>query len=133
MTHIAICVTLRFEKRIYIPLPEVEARTYMFKINLGTTPHVITEQQFHELGHRSEGYSGADIAIVVRDALMQPVRKVQQATHFKKVSGPSRDDPTVTRHDFLSPCSPGDAGAQEIKWMSINGDDLLEPKVDMVS
>lgn len=30
-------------------------------------------------------YSGADINIVVRDALMQPVRKVQQATHFKKV------------------------------------------------
>ena len=30
-------------------------------------------------------YSGADISIVVRDALMQPVRKVQQATHFKRV------------------------------------------------
>lgn len=28
-------------------------------------------------------YSGADIQIVVRDALMQPVRKVQSATHFK--------------------------------------------------
>ena len=30
-------------------------------------------------------YSGADISIVVRDAMMQPVRKVQQATHFKTV------------------------------------------------
>ena len=30
-------------------------------------------------------YSGADISIVVRDAMMQPVRKVQQATHFKQV------------------------------------------------
>lgn len=28
-------------------------------------------------------YSGADIQIVVRDALMEPVRKVQSATHFK--------------------------------------------------
>ena len=31
-------------------------------------------------------YSGADIAVAVRDALMQPVRKVQTATHFKYVS-----------------------------------------------
>ena len=31
-------------------------------------------------------FSGSDIAILVRDALMEPVRKVQLATHFKKVS-----------------------------------------------
>jgi len=42
--------------------------------------------RFRELGRRSEGYSGADVSIVVRDALMQPVRKVQTATHFRKVS-----------------------------------------------
>jgi hypothetical protein len=30
-------------------------------------------------------YSGSDIAVVVRDALMQPIRKVQTATHFKWV------------------------------------------------
>ena len=123
----------RFEKRIYIPLPEAEARTVMFKLNLGTTPNVISEEQFIDLGRRAEGYTGADIAVVVRDALMQPVRKVQQATHFKKVSGPVRDDPSRMRDDYLAPCSPGDSGAMEKNWMSINGDDLLEPKVDMVS
>ena len=31
-------------------------------------------------------YSGADIGVCVRDALMEPVRKVQRATHFKNVS-----------------------------------------------
>ena len=30
-------------------------------------------------------YSGADIGVIVRDAIMQPIRKVQNATHFKKV------------------------------------------------
>lgn len=33
-----------------------------------------------------DSYSGSDIAILVRDALMQPIRKVQSATHFKWVS-----------------------------------------------
>ena len=31
-------------------------------------------------------YSGSDIAVIVRDALMQPVRKVLGATHFHPVS-----------------------------------------------
>lgn len=78
---------LRFEKRIYIPLPEEAARAQMFKLHLGNTPHCLTEANIQELARKTDGYSGADISIIVRDALMQPVRKVQSATHFKKVSG----------------------------------------------
>ena len=77
----------RFVKKIYTPLPEATARTEMFKIHLGNTPHSITEEEFRDLGKRTDGYSGADIQVVVRDALMQPVRKVQTATHFRQVSG----------------------------------------------
>ena len=43
----------------------------MFKLNLGPTAHSLTEDNFRDLGQRTDGYSGADIAIVVRDALMQ--------------------------------------------------------------
>ena len=46
-------------------------RTNMFKLNLGDTAHSLTEENFRDLGMRTDGYSGADIAIVVRDALMQ--------------------------------------------------------------
>ncbi|KAF0287465.1 Vacuolar protein sorting-associated protein 4B [Amphibalanus amphitrite] len=121
----------RFEKRIYIPLPESHARAAMFKIHLGNTPHMLTEQDFRTLGDKSEGFSGADISIVVRDALMQPVRKVQTATHFKRVRGPSRSDPNATVDDLLTPCSPGDPGAIEMSWMDVDGDKLLEPVVNM--
>jgi len=120
----------RFEKRIYIDLPEANARTNMFKLNLGQeTAHSLTEENFRELGQRTEGYSGADVALVVRDALMQPVRKVQTATHFKKVSGPSRDDPNKIVHDLLEPCSPGDRGAVEMTWVQVPGEKLKEPLV----
>jgi len=116
----------RFEKRIYIPLPEAHARTYMFKLHMGNTPAEVTEDEYRDLGDRSEGYSGADISIVVRDALMQPVRKVQTATHFLTVTGVKNDE---TRHDLLTPCSPGTRGAKEMTWMDVDGEKLLEPVV----
>lgn len=121
----------RFEKRIYIPLPEAPARSLMFKLHLGDTPNELTENDFKILGAKAEGYSGADINIVVREALMQPVRKVQQATHFKKVSGPSRTNPDEYVHDLLTPCSPMDKGAIEMKWTDVPGDKLKEPIVTM--
>ena len=45
----------RFEKRIYIPLPEVAARVTMFKLHIGSTPHELTDNHFKDLGRRSEG------------------------------------------------------------------------------
>jgi vacuolar protein-sorting-associated protein 4 len=72
----------RFEKRVYIALPEVMARTGMFKLNLGDTPHCISEAEFMQLGEASEGYSGSDIKVLVQEALMEPLRKCQVAKQF---------------------------------------------------
>merc|ERR1712088_947190 len=64
----------RFEKRIYIDLPDAPARAAMFKLNMGSTNCNLTEDQYRQLGSddKTDGYSGADISLVVRDALMQP-------------------------------------------------------------
>ncbi|KAI4470627.1 aaa domain-containing [Holotrichia oblita] len=121
----------RFEKRIYIPLPEEPARLTMFKLHLGNTPTQLTEEDLRALAKKTDGYSGADISIVVRDALMQPVRKVQTATHFKRVKGPSPTDSNVIVDDLLTPCSPGDPAALEMTWIDVPGDKLLEPPVTM--
>lgn len=72
----------RFEKRVYIALPEAPARANMFKLNLGDTPNVVTDEEFQLMGQQSEGYSGSDIAVVVREALMEPLRKCQTAKQF---------------------------------------------------
>ncbi|KAL7673020.1 hypothetical protein ACOME3_007893 [Neoechinorhynchus agilis] len=132
----------RFEKRVYIPLPDLNARVQMFKLHLGNSLqasasvtrsdciHSLNEKDFRLLADKSEDYSGADISIVVRDALMMPIRKVQTATHWKWVSGPSRADPQRSS-DFLTPCSPGDSGAIEMSWSEVASDKLLEPVVSM--
>ncbi|ETW87752.1 AAA+-type ATPase [Heterobasidion irregulare TC 32-1] len=112
----------RFEKRIYIPLPGLEARKRMFEIHVGSTPCELSQKDYRTLAHNSEGYSGSDIAIVVRDALMQPVRKVLSATHFKQV--PSKSDPNVLQ---WTPCSPGDPDAVEKSWNDIGSEELQEP------
>lgn len=47
----------------------------MFKIRLGKTPNALTEEDFAELGQATEGFSGSDISIIVKEAMMLPVRK----------------------------------------------------------
>ncbi|KAJ3086100.1 Vacuolar protein sorting-associated protein 4 [Quaeritorhiza haematococci] len=118
----------RFEKRIYIPLPDPNARATMFKIHIGPTPCKLGQGDFRFLSERTEGFSGSDIAVVVRDALMEPVRKVQTATHFKYVDAPCRSDAAVIKR-HLTPCSPGDPGAMEKTWMDVDQDELLEPEL----
>lgn len=119
----------RFEKRIYIPLPEEAPRRRMFEIHIGNTAHALSPNDFTQLARRTDGYSGADIGIVVRDALMMPIRKVQTATHFKMVSGPSPADKTTIVNDLWTPCGPRDAGSQEMNWMNIDGTKLKEPNL----
>ena len=57
----------------------------MFEMSVGNTPCDLRPADFRTLGQMSEGYSGSDISIAVQDALMQPVRKIQTAPHYKKV------------------------------------------------
>lgn len=47
----------RFEKRIYIPLPEEPARLTMFKLHLGNTPTQLSDENLKELAKKTDGYS----------------------------------------------------------------------------
>jgi vacuolar protein-sorting-associated protein 4 len=75
----------RFQRRVHISLPDTPARMRMFEIAVGDTNCELTQKDYKALAELSEGYSGSDISIAVQDALMQPVRKIQMATHYKKV------------------------------------------------
>ena len=72
----------RFEKRVYIPLPEAEARSYMFHLHMGDTPNELVESDYERLGNITEGASGSDIKVLVKEALMEPLRRCQQAEFF---------------------------------------------------
>ncbi|KAJ6614927.1 AAA-domain-containing protein [Mycena sp. CBHHK59/15] len=123
--QIDLSIKRRFQKRIYIPLPNLAARQRMFELHVGLTPCELTREDYHYLAEKTEGYSGADVSIVVQDALMQPIRKFISATHFKPVPG---DD--STRVKWMS-CTPGDADAIEKSWTDIEGDELFEPALTL--
>jgi SpoVK/Ycf46/Vps4 family AAA+-type ATPase len=86
----------------------------MFKQNIGSTTNDLSESDLQLLASETEGFSGSDISVLVRDALYEPVRIAQIATHFKKVPDPSG------QHEFLwEPCSSGDRAAKEMDLYSI--------------
>ncbi|KAJ4363798.1 Vacuolar protein sorting-associated protein 4 [Ascochyta clinopodiicola] len=109
----------RFQRRVHISLPDTPARMRMFELAVGNTPWELSQADYRQLADLSEGYSGSDISIAVQDALMQPVRLIQTATHYKPVD--------VDGQTKWTPCSPGDSQAQEKSWTDLDGDELLEP------
>ena len=64
----------RLEKRIYIPLPTEKGREELFKINLRGIS-LADDIEWKKLIKITDGYSGADISNVCRDAAMMPMRK----------------------------------------------------------
>ncbi|ACO63213.1 microtubule-severing protein katanin 60kDa subunit [Micromonas commoda] len=64
----------RLEKRIYIPLPDAEARNALVNINVRGV-EVAPDVDFDALARRTEGYSGDDITNVCRDAAMNGMRR----------------------------------------------------------
>ena len=46
----------RFQRRIYIPLPEFETRYILFKHLCAKTPNTLTDDQFRDMAERAEGY-----------------------------------------------------------------------------
>jgi len=101
----------------------------MFEIHIGNTSTSLSPNDYNTLSQKTEGYSGADIGIVVREALMMPIRKVQGATHFRMARGPDPNDPSITVNDLYTPCGPRESGAAEMNWMDVPGNKLLEPQV----
>jgi vacuolar protein-sorting-associated protein 4 len=132
----------RFEKRVYIPLPDAPARAAMFKIHLGDTPSTLVESDYEELAKAADGFSGSDISVMVREALMAPVRKCQEAKFFKRDEAdkyhpvmayppctycpPDLTDSPAARGVPCSRC-----GAMRMSLMEVPGEKLEVPKLTM--
>lgn len=84
----------RFQKRIYIPLPDKEARIALIKMHLAATPVSLSIEDWCLLGDRVEGFSGSDLSNCTSDAMFEPVRELEHNAHWK-----------LDKNLFYSPCS----------------------------
>ncbi|CAL6042057.1 Vacuolar_protein sorting 4b [Hexamita inflata] len=75
-------VRRRFEKRIFVDLPDIEARTHMLQEWI----LIKGEFQLSQIAEYLDGYSGADIKNVSKAINFLPVQKLQQAKNFSFIN-----------------------------------------------
>lgn len=109
----------RFDRRIYIPLPDREARKTLFRVHMKGSDHVLTDTDISALSDRTEGFSGSDISQLCQDANYLPLEFATEATHFKKRDG----------HWY--PCDMMDEGAVAKTYDQVEKDKLKVPEVNM--
>ncbi|XP_013147631.1 PREDICTED: katanin p60 ATPase-containing subunit A-like 1 [Papilio polytes] len=92
----------RLEKRIYIPLPTQEGREALLQINLREVK-VDPEVELRLIAMKLDGYSGADITNVCRDASMMSMRRKIAGLKPEQIKQLAKEelDLPVTRQDFL--------------------------------
>lgn len=118
----------RLEKRIYIPLPDLESRKQLFKINVKDV-EVAEDVDLDSLADQTEGYSGADITNICRDAAMMSMRRVIMGKSPEEIRNLRKDDvlSPITPEDFTAALSKisksvGKADIQKYeKWMEEYG------------
>ncbi|MFZ3077667.1 MAG: AAA family ATPase [Candidatus Aenigmatarchaeota archaeon] len=91
----------RFDKLIYVPAPDVETRKKIFEIHMKSVP--TKGVNIEKLAQKTEGYSGADLEAVVREAAMEAMRenmaaKEVTAKHFEEAL--KKIKPSITKDMF---------------------------------
>ncbi|KAJ3120741.1 hypothetical protein HK100_012662 [Physocladia obscura] len=67
----------RFRKKLYIPLPEYEARRSLLIHKISKQNHCLTENDIGHILEKTNGYSGSDMDGLVREAALGPIRRLK--------------------------------------------------------
>ncbi|RLF62141.1 MAG: AAA family ATPase, partial [Thermoplasmata archaeon] len=64
----------RFDRHIYVTLPDKEARKEIFRIHTKKKP-LAKDVDLDKLAEKTEGYTGSDIATLCNEAVMSAIRE----------------------------------------------------------
>ena len=77
-------------------------------------PNELAEQDYQEFAQITDNYSGSDIAILIRDAVYEPVRRLQLAQKFRKLG-----------NGKWTPCREGEDGEPK-SWLDFKDQSELD-------
>ena len=86
----------------------------MLKNSMKIDSHSLNDLDFEQFATLTENYSGSDIITLIKDAVYEPVRRLQLATKFRRV-----EDGRWT------PCREGEEGESKI-WMDFKDQSELD-------
>eukprot|EP00672_Neobodo_designis_P021311 CAMPEP_0174841868 /NCGR_PEP_ID=MMETSP1114-20130205/9586_1 /TAXON_ID=312471 /ORGANISM="Neobodo designis, Strain CCAP 1951/1" /LENGTH=563 /DNA_ID=CAMNT_0016076067 /DNA_START=24 /DNA_END=1715 /DNA_ORIENTATION=+ len=93
-------VLRRLEKRIYVPLPSITGRELLLRQCL---PQVTTDFEFTKIAGMLEGFSGADVDILCREATMRTVRLlIDRLENDRELDGKEIPKPRVSMSDMVA-------------------------------
>lgn len=110
----------RMNNRIHIPLPELEVRANILKTHMKANSHTITDDQFYEIAKKLEGYSASDISNIVRDALLEPIRRLKVSQYFK-----------ITSDKKYMACNENDENAIKMNWTKIPKNKMTDSPITL--
>uniref|UniRef100_A0A8C4N4H5 AAA+ ATPase domain-containing protein n=1 Tax=Eptatretus burgeri TaxID=7764 RepID=A0A8C4N4H5_EPTBU len=70
----------RFQRRIFVPLPDRDTRSMLIRRSIDQCHVNASIEDIDNLAAITEGLSGSDLTHALREALLQPLRRLQKAT-----------------------------------------------------
>jgi vacuolar protein-sorting-associated protein 4 len=122
----------RLPTMVYIPLPDKDARKALVHIHVKKMRHTLTDDDVSYVANATEGFSGSDITTMCREANLQPIARLQDATHFRLATTATTNN-TDTGDNVLQgkeegqeqteyePCLPTDDGATPLTLEDLRG------------
>ncbi|MDE6271628.1 MAG: ATP-dependent zinc metalloprotease FtsH [Muribaculaceae bacterium] len=122
----------RFDRQIYVDLPELSDRVEIFNVHLRNLK-VNSKLDVEQLARQTQGFSGADIANVCNEAALIAARNNKDAVDFSdfmaaidRIVGGMEKRSRVITDDEKKSIATHEAGHATISWMVKYGDPLVK-------
>lgn len=91
----------RFDRKIQIPIPDLECRTELFKLHLGKRPKVLCENlNYQLLAQQTDGFVCSDITLIVNDAARLAAHRKVKIDNDTIIEVISNTSPSVSEEEI---------------------------------